>query len=105
MLVENADDQTMADPGLLRVVARAHDIQERLMQDNALTVHVIAHQDTCRPLCLSPPTSSHVGARHHHGHRQRQKSASTHREEVDATAPQIPVDWNAQRKLLGFHAR
>ena len=33
MLVENTDDQTEADPALLRIVARAHDIQERLMQN------------------------------------------------------------------------
>ena len=32
MLVENTDDQTEADPALLRIVARAHDIQEHLMQ-------------------------------------------------------------------------
>jgi site-specific DNA recombinase len=45
MLVENADDQAMVDPGLLRIVARAHDFQERLMQNNDLTVHVMAHQE------------------------------------------------------------
>jgi hypothetical protein len=39
LLVENADDQTTADPGLLRIVARAHDIQARLMQNTDLTVH------------------------------------------------------------------
>jgi hypothetical protein len=38
-----------------------------------------------RKLYLSPPTSSHVGARHHQGHRQRQEPAATHCEEVDAT--------------------
>ena len=48
MLVENTDDQTTADPGLLRIVARAHDIQARLMQNTDLTVHVIASQDTLR---------------------------------------------------------
>jgi len=42
MLVENADDQTGADPALLRIVARAHDIQERLMQKGGLTLHAIA---------------------------------------------------------------
>ena len=31
MLVENTDDQTKADPALLRIVARGHDIQERLL--------------------------------------------------------------------------
>ena len=45
MLVENTDDQTTADPGLLRIVARAHEIQERLMQNTDLTVHVIASQE------------------------------------------------------------
>jgi site-specific DNA recombinase len=33
MLVENADDQTPADPSLLRIIARAHDIQARLVQN------------------------------------------------------------------------
>lgn len=37
MLVESTDDQTTADPGLLRIVARAHEIQERLMQNTDLT--------------------------------------------------------------------
>src|SRR5262249_25888128 len=32
MLVENRDHQTLADPGLLRIIARAHDINARLMQ-------------------------------------------------------------------------
>jgi hypothetical protein len=85
MLVENTDDQTMADPGLLRIVARAHDIQERLMQNNDLTVHGIASQERVSANCLSPSTSSHAAARHHHSHRQRQEPAATHGEEVDAT--------------------
>ena len=51
MLVENTDDQTTADPGLLRIVARAHEIQERLMQNTDLTVHVIASQE--RVICLT----------------------------------------------------
>ena len=45
MLVENTDEQTAADPGLLRIVARAHDFQERLMQNTDLTVHLIASQE------------------------------------------------------------
>jgi site-specific DNA recombinase len=45
MLVENTDDQTTADPGLLRIVARAHDIHARLIQNTDLTVHVIASQE------------------------------------------------------------
>jgi hypothetical protein len=33
LVVHNAEDRTSADPGLLRIVARAHDFQERLLQD------------------------------------------------------------------------
>jgi hypothetical protein len=33
MLVENADDQTPADPSLLRIIARAHHVQARLIQN------------------------------------------------------------------------
>jgi len=32
LIVHNADDQAATDPGLLRIIARAHDFQERLMQ-------------------------------------------------------------------------
>ena len=42
MLVENADDQTPADPSLLRILARAHHIQARLIQNPKLTVHGVS---------------------------------------------------------------
>jgi site-specific DNA recombinase len=45
MLVENADDQTPADPSLLRILARAHHIQARLSQNPKLTVHDIAREE------------------------------------------------------------
>jgi site-specific DNA recombinase len=45
MLVENADDQTPADPSLLRIMARAHDIQARLIQNAKLSVHDIAREE------------------------------------------------------------
>ena len=53
MLVENTDDQTKADPGLLRIVARAYDIQERLMQDSKLALHAIASQEHVTPGYIS----------------------------------------------------
>lgn len=34
-----------SDPGLLRIIARAHDFQERLLQDPNLTVPAIASQE------------------------------------------------------------
>ena len=45
ILVENADDQTPADPSLLRILARAHQIQARLIQNPRLTVHDIAREE------------------------------------------------------------
>ena len=45
MLVENSDDQTAADPSLLRLIARAHDIQKRLILNNELTVHDVAREE------------------------------------------------------------
>jgi site-specific DNA recombinase len=45
MLVENSDDQAIADPGLLRIVARAHDVQARLMENTELSVHTMASQE------------------------------------------------------------
>lgn len=45
MLVENTDDQTSADPSLLRIIARAHHIQARLIQNTKLSVHDIAREE------------------------------------------------------------
>jgi site-specific DNA recombinase len=53
MLVENAHDQTLADPGLLRIIARAHDIHARLMRSTDLTLHTIASQERVTPGYIS----------------------------------------------------
>ncbi|MCC6888277.1 MAG: hypothetical protein IT536_07065 [Hyphomicrobiales bacterium] len=45
MLVENTEDRMPADRSLLRVIARAHDIQLRLMQNVDLTVHDVAREE------------------------------------------------------------
>ena len=76
MLVENADDQTPADPSLLRIIARAHHLQARLIQNPKLTVHDIAREEQVSAAYLySLPASSLAGARHHHGHHQWPKTA------------------------------
>jgi site-specific DNA recombinase len=49
MLVENFDDRSAADPSLLRIIARAHDIQARLIQSTKLTVHDIAREERVSP--------------------------------------------------------
>jgi site-specific DNA recombinase len=106
MLVENADDQTKADPGLLRIVARAHDIQERLMQKSELTLHAIASQEHVTPgyvsrlLRLSSLAPDIITAIVN-GKNPPQLTAK----KLMRLALEIPVDWTAQRKLLGFHAR
>jgi hypothetical protein len=41
MLVEHADDQTPADASLLRIIARAHHIQARLIHNTKLTMTVL----------------------------------------------------------------
>ena len=106
MLVENTDDQTEADPALLRIVARAHDIQERLMQKSGLTLHAIASQEHVTPgyvsrlLRLSSLAPDIITAIVN-GKNPPQLTAK----KLMRLALEIPVDWTAQRKLLGFHAR
>ena len=106
MLVENTDDQTETDPALLRIVARAHDIQERLMQKSGLTLHAIASQEHVTPgyvsrlLRLSSLAPDIITAIVN-GKNPPQLTAK----KLMRLALEIPVDWTAQRNLLGFHAR
>ena len=106
MLVENTDDQTKADPALLRIVARAHDIQERLMQNSGLTLHAIASQEHVTPGYVSrllrlPSLAPDITTAIINGKNPPQLTAK----KLMRLALEIPVDWTAQRKLLGFHAR
>jgi site-specific DNA recombinase len=105
MLVENTDDQRKADPALLRIVARAHNIQEHLMQKR-LTLHATASQEHVTPgyvsrllrlSSLAPDIISAIV----NGKNPPQLTAK----KLMRLALEIPVDWTAQRKLLGFHAR
>ena len=106
MLVENTDDQTAADPALLRIIARAHDIQERLMQKSGLTLHAIASQEHVTPgyvsrllrlSSLAPDIITAIVI----GKNPPQLTAK----KLMRLALEIPVGWTAQRKLLGFRAR
>jgi site-specific DNA recombinase len=73
LVVHNADDRTAADPGLLRIIARALDFQERLMPGlNRL----------CRQSPVKPPEL--IAKR------------------LMQLALKLPTDWAEQRKLLGF---
>jgi DNA invertase Pin-like site-specific DNA recombinase len=106
MLVENTDDQMTADPGLLRIVARAHDIQERLMQDTNLTVHMILSQERVSAnyvyrLLRLPSLAPDIISAIVNGKNPPQLTAK----KLMRLTPQIPVDWAEQRKLLGFQQR
>ena len=103
MLVENTDDQTTADPGLLRIVARAHDIQARLLQNTDLTVHGIATQERVSEGYLSrllrlPSLAPDIITAIVNGKNPPQLTAK----KLMRLALQIPINWTEQRKLLGF---
>jgi DNA invertase Pin-like site-specific DNA recombinase len=106
MLVENSDDRTTGDPGLLRIVARAHEIQERLMQNTDLTVHAIASQERVSAnyvyrLLRLPTLAPDIITAIVNGKNPPQLTAK----KLMRLTPQIPVDWAEQRKLLGFQQR
>lgn len=103
MLVENSDDQTNADPGLLRIVGRAHDFQERLMQNTDLNVHMIARQERVSAnyvyrLLRIPSLAPDIVTAILNGKNPPQLTAKR----LMRLTPQIPVGWDEQRKLLGF---
>jgi site-specific DNA recombinase len=106
MLVENTDDQTKADPGLLRIVARGHDIQERLLQNSELTLHAIASQHHITPGYVSrllrlPSLAPDIITAIVNGKNPPQLTAK----KLMRLVLEIPVDWTEQRKLLGFSDR
>lgn len=103
MLVENSDDQTGADPGLLRIIARAHRIQARLIQNIKLTVHDIAREERVtaayvytllRLPWLAPDITSDIV----NGRQPQQLNAKT----LMRQASRLPAAWAEQRALLGF---
>jgi site-specific DNA recombinase len=103
MLVENSEDQTTADPGLLRIIARAHDIQTRLMQNNDLSLHAIASQEHVSAGYISrllrlPSLAPDIITAIINGRNPPPLTAK----KLMRLALQIPVDWTEQRKLLGF---
>jgi site-specific DNA recombinase len=103
MLVENAHDQTLADPGLLRVIARAHDIHARLMQSTDLTLHAIASKEHVTPGYISrllrlPLLAPDIVTAIVNGKNPPQLTAK----KLMRLALEIPIDWIEQRKLLGF---
>jgi hypothetical protein len=103
LLVESTEDQTAADPGLLRIIARAHDMQARLMQNTDLTLHAIASQEHVTAGYVSrllrlPSLAPDIITAIINGKNPPQLTAK----KLMRLALQIPVDWTEQRKLIGF---
>ena len=103
MLVENADDARAADPSLLRIMARAHGIQARLIRNAGLSVHNIAREEgvsaaylytLLRLPWLAPDITTAIV----NGRNPPQLTAKT----LMRLTPRLPPDWAEQRKLLGF---
>ncbi|ODS00016.1 resolvase [Methyloceanibacter superfactus] len=103
LIVHNAADQAVADPGLLRIVARAHDFQQRLMQNTDLTVPAIANQERLTIGYLSrllrlPSLAPDIVTAIINGKHPPELSAKR----LTRLALKLPTDWAEQRKLLGF---
>jgi site-specific DNA recombinase len=103
MLVENADDQTPADPSLLRIIARAHQIQARLIQNPKLSVHDIAREERVSAAYLYtllrlPWLAPDITTAIINGRKPPQLTAQT----LMRLTPRLPAGWDEQRKLLGF---
>jgi hypothetical protein len=94
MLVDSSDDQRIADPSLLRIIARAHNVHGRLSQNTKLTVHDIAREEgvtaaylfnLLRLPWLAPDiTTAIVNGRPPH-----QLNAKV----LMRKAPRLPADW------------
>jgi len=103
LVVLNADERATADPGLLRIIARAHDFQERLVQDPNLTVPAVASQERLTIGYLSrllrlPSLAPDIVTAIINGKHPPELSAKR----LMRLTPKIPTDWAEQRKLLGF---
>ena len=104
MLVENADDQTPADPSLLeKILARAHHIQARLIQNPKLTVHDIAREEHVSAAYLYsllrvPLAGADIATAIINGRKPPQLTTQT----LMRLTPRLPAGWAEQRKLLGF---
>jgi hypothetical protein len=103
MVVQNSYDQRPPDPSLLRILARAHDIQIRLMQDPDLSVHDIARGERVTAAYIYcvlrlPWLAPDITAAIVNGRSPLQLTAKR----LMRLSTHLPVDWAEQRKLLGF---
>jgi site-specific DNA recombinase len=103
MLVENSDDRTAVDHSLLRIIARAHDIQARLIQNTRLTVHDIAREERVSAayvynLLRLPWLAPDITTAIVNGEQPQRLNAKT----LMRRASRLPAHWSEQRTQLGF---
>jgi Protein of unknown function (DUF2924) len=92
-----------ADPSLLRIIARAHHIQARLIQNPKLTVPDIAREERVSAAYLYsllrlPWLAPDITTAIINGRKPPQLTAKT----LMRLTPRLPAGWAEQRKLLGF---
>jgi hypothetical protein len=103
LVVHSAENQVEADPSRLRIIARAHDFQERLMQNPDLSVPATASQEQLTIGYLSrllrlPSLAPDIVTSIINGQHPPQLSAKR----LMRLALKLPTDWVEQRKFLGF---
>jgi site-specific DNA recombinase len=103
MLVDGHNDHAAADQGLLRIIARAHDMQTRLVQDTRLSVHDVASQERVTAayiytLLRLPWLAPDITTAIVNGRQPLQLNAK----KLMRHASQLPPDWSEQRALFGF---
>jgi hypothetical protein len=103
LLVDDSNDNREPDVGLLRIVARAHDIQRRLAADTTCTVADIAREERVtaaylyillRLRWLAPDITTAIanGRQPLHLNAKKLMRLTAH----------LPAGWTDQRALLGF---
>jgi site-specific DNA recombinase len=102
MLVENAGDQTSPDPSLLRILARAHHVQARLIQNPTLSVDDVAKEEQVSAAYLYtllrlPWVAPDITTAIINGRKPPQLTAQA----LMRLTPRLPANWAEQRKLLG----
>lgn len=103
LLVDGTDKTARMDMSLLRILARAHDVQIRMNQNTQLRIRDIAREDGVTPayiyiLLRLPWLAPDIVTAIVNG---RQPPELNTRKLIRLTA-HLPGDWDAQRTLLGF---
>ena len=103
LLVVGDNDQAVADPSLLRVIARAHDILAQLAQNTKLNVHDVARQERVTAayiytLLRLPWLAPDIATAIVNG----QQPLHLNAKKLMRLTAQLPSNWVEQRALLGF---